>query len=293
MTVKLIIIAVVVVGLIANSTGDDIVKRLKARFNKAVNKCSIRGKDKPAYECSGILIRGVRTDVKLDYAWGMKDLNKKKEAFSVAFLRKDQKFDAFPRGYDSGFIVYPHSKTPKKKNAYKIFCAFPMDANADRRSGHGCGKNSIDHSQTGGHCHKQNIKSFDKWKTHFNNILGSRDKNFVTRQCAFDMTSKSAAKYFEVALKANQHMQTHSKTYAWRNNELRMHAWSVKKARNIPIEAFFYIIGNSRGKRRAERYQDEFYSRGGGAVPIVGIRLPSAKKSFKVESHKRKPKKVK
>jgi len=240
MVVKLIIVVLFVIGSVSNSSGKDIAERIKDRYENEAEKClHSRGKEKPAYECSGILIRGVRKDVKLTYPWSLKDLNKQKGAFSVAFLRKDQLFSEFPRGYESGFIIYPHSETPLGKNIYKVYCAFPMDANADRRKGHGCGINFIDKSKKGVHCRKQNINSLDKWKTQYEQIMKSRDTNFVTRQCAFDMTIESAADDFIISIEANKYLQSMSRRYAYRNNELRMRAWNEMNANKIPIEAFF------------------------------------------------------
>jgi len=235
-----------VFGLISNSTGDDIAKRLKKRYNSVKEKCSSRGKDRPAYECSGIMIRGVNNNVQL--AWGMKDMNKQKDGFSLAFLRKDQVFSKFPFNYDSGFIIYPHLKTPKKKNTYKVFCSFPMDGWTDAREGHGCGKSGGDVLSS--HCHKQNIKSYNDWKSHFVKI---QNIHLPTKQCAFDMTKKSAAKYFAVSLKANRYIQKRLPQFAFTNNELKMHAWSVKKAKKIPIEAFFLFVWLSNWETACEK----------------------------------------
>jgi len=283
MTVKLLLTLLIVVGLISNSTEDDIEKRLKSRYN-SLKKCK---NGKPAFQCSGIMMRGVNNKLKLKYAWNMKDMNKQKHAFSLAYLRRDQKFSSFPKDYDSGFIVYPHSKTPRKKNTYKVYCSFPMDGYTDYRAGHGCGKYNGDIMSN--HCARQNIKSFVEWKLHFLKVLN----NPLMRQCGFDMTKKSAAKYFDISIKANNFIQKHIKRFAFEHNELRMHSWNEKKARKIPIEAFFYLMGSARGKQLAEKYQDQFYSRGGGKVPIVGIRMPTATKSFKVKYVKRKPRKLK
>jgi len=280
MNVKLIL---VVVGLISNtSCVDDIAKRLKYRYN-SVKKCTSRGKEKPAYQCNGILIRFVRPG--LAYAWDMKALNKQKDSFSIAYLRRDQIFSSV-LGSDSGFIVYPHLKTPKKKNSYKVFCSFPFDAATDGRTGHGCGK--FPNDVLSNHCDRLKIKSYNGWKTYFNNIRNTG----MARHCAFDMTKKSAAKYFDIALKAKRFIEKQVPGYAFSHNELKMHAWNAK-AKKIPIEAFFYLYGSAAGKHNAEKYQDQFFSRGGGKVPIVGIRLPTATKSFKVKYVKRKPRKIK
>jgi len=273
MSVRLLII-VLVVAFISNSSGDDIAKRLKHRYNSVKEKCSYHGKDKPAYQCSGIMIRGVNP--KLPLAWNMKAMNKHKKAFSLAYLRRDQTFERFPGKYTSGFIIYPHMKTPRKRNTYKVYCSFPLDGWTDYRDGHGCGISTQFKEPTSNHCRKLNIRSFDSWKSHFEKIV----EKHTRRQCAFDLTRKSAAKYFAITLAAKRFIQSRAKydKYGVRNNELRMRSWNEKKPKNLPIEAFFYLMGSAAGRRLAEKYQDQFWTRGGGTVPIVGIRLPTKKK---------------
>jgi len=238
MSVKLILIVLVVVGLISHSYGDDIAKRLYKRYNNLKEKCYKRKHEKPAFECSGIMIRGVDPTLKL--AWNMKDLNKHKEAFSLAYLRRDQKFSRFPKDYTNGFIIYPHMFTPRKKWMYRVFCSFPLDAYTDFRHGHGCGMAHQFNNKKSDHCRKQDIRTFEKWKVHFKGIVESPTRG----QCGFDLTRKSAAKYFALSLKAKRYIQDRSKyaKYAFRNNELRMHNWDETKAKRIPIEAFFFLF---------------------------------------------------
>jgi len=278
MIIKLTIVVIVLVW-ISNSNGDDIAKRLQARY-KSVKKCYSRGQAKPAYQCSGIMIRGVGGGV----PWDMKALNQQKDSFSLAYLRSDQKFSSVA-GYNSGFIIYPHLKAPKKKNTYKVYCSFPFNAATDARTGHGCGKFPNDPNSN--HCNRLKIKSFNAWKTYFHANMQS----VASSHCAFDISRrKTAAKYFDLTLQANRYIQKHLPNYALKHNELKMHAWNVKNVNKIPIETFFYVL-DTPGKDVAEKFQDEFYARGGGEVPIVGIRLPTATTSFKVINHKRKPKK--
>jgi len=165
-SVKLLITVLVVVELISYSFGDDIAKRLKHRYKSNRDWCHDKHKHRtPAYECSGIMIRGVGP--KLALPWDMKEKNKRKEAFSMAYLRHDQVFSRFPKDYTSGFIIYPHLKAPHGKKPYRVFCSFPLDAWTDERHHHGCGTTEKTHDKKSDTCRKQNIRSFHSWKTHF------------------------------------------------------------------------------------------------------------------------------
>lgn len=231
-------------------------------------------KKHPAYKCSGIIIRGVRENTDLKYAWSLKPGNKESKSFSAAFLREDTPFEKFPRGYDTGFIIYPHWKTPEKENTYKVYCAFPLDAHTDGRAGHGCERLTSDTTGSSRHCNDQGITSLDKWKSHYHGIMSSWNRNFVVRQCAFDMTKSTAARDFAIALKANSYLR-YSNEYSFRNNELLIHMWDENKPKLLPIEAFFYLIDSPGAYATARKHQRDFRKGCGGNKPIVGIRLPS------------------
>jgi len=282
MIAKLLAI-ILVVKLISHSTCDDVAKRLKYRYND-VRECKM---EKPAYQCSGILIRGVNNELNLTYAWDMKPKNKEKDAFSLAYLRKDQQFSSI-HGCDSGFIIYPHLKTPSTKNTYKVYCSFPFNGASDYRKGrHGCG--TFHRRSKSKHCNKLNIKSYHNWKCYFKKFNQTK----MSGHCAFDLTRDSPAKYFNIALKANTYIQKRlPQDYAFAHNELRMNAWNAKKTNELPIEAFYFVRDSAIGKHLAEKYQDQFYTRGGGEIPIVEIQLPSKTNSFKVKNHDRKPHKL-
>lgn len=118
--------------------GDDIIKRLINRYNDVRKECIDKNNNtKPAFQCSGLLIRGLANigGREQKYAWSKKQSNIRQNAFSVTFLRRDQPFSKLFGGYESGFINYPHLKTPSNKYAYRAYCAFPINAGTDFRSG--------------------------------------------------------------------------------------------------------------------------------------------------------------
>jgi len=161
---------------------------------------------------------------------GYMQMYKGQNSFSLAFLRHDQKFSSV-LGSDSGFIIYPHLKTPKHKNTYRVYCSFPYDAVTGARRGHGCG--TFNNNQMSNHCDKLGVKSYHRWKSYFHANL-----NRLGDHCAFDMTKTSAAKYFDISLRAKRHMAKHNPGIAFNHNELKMQSWT-SKAKKIPIEAFF------------------------------------------------------
>lgn len=248
-----------------------IASEMMKRFNNKVSSCP---GDKPSFMCSGIIIRGINRANKLPHAWSLKAVNIQKQSFSFAFLRKDIQFSSFPRDYNSGFIIYPHDQTPKSKNKYKIFCAFPVDGGTDTRQGNGCGLPINNLSVTNQPCDNIGVTTLNAWINHFNGIISSGNPNFITRQCSFDMVKAGRVGLFDVVVKANQYIQKNAPKYYMRNNELLMHSWNVNNPSDLPIEAFFYIINSNLGLTTARGYQKDYFTQTNGkAVPIVRIEL--------------------
>lgn len=210
----------------------------------------------------------------------MKAGNKKRDSFSMAFLRVDSIFSQFPSGYETGFIVYPHLLTPRNKHRKRVYCAFPVDGHTDGRRGHGCGQSRKrdDPKGTSKHCNSQGINSFDKWFAHYNKIVKRRGY-FVRKQCAFDMTKKTAARDFEIILRAKNYMQ--NSKYGLRNNEILFHDWKDNDPKDLPIEAFFFLENRRDGYKKAKRYQEDYRRLSGEVIPIVGITLPSPSNQYR------------
>lgn len=266
-----------IIGLFAKSihcNGHDIVRELKSRYNNVSNECIDQQNGlHPAFKCSGIMIRGVDTE-NLEFAWSLKPYNKEKNSFSVSFLRKDTPFYRLPRGYDSGFILYPHLKTPPQKKTYEVYCAFPVDAYTEYRDDHGCGKSNIDPTETSKSCDVQGIKTIADWTAHYNRIESSTNPRFDIRQCGFHMKKQSASKDFALIIAANSYLRRGT-NYSLRNNELLVRAWDENKPDHLPIEAFFYLLDFPGAYEKAKIYQADYYKYSGGEIlPVVAVRLP-------------------
>lgn len=273
------LISLAVISFLQISTcQDDIVQELLKRYNDVSTECfSNQNESQPLYKCSGIIIRGIgkcRHGVK--YAWSLKPSDKEKNSFAMAFLRSDQRFSTLGRGYDAGFIIFPHLSTPPQKNAPKVLCAFPISGQTDFRSDHGCGQRTKDDTGISQPCEYQNITNFEQWLTHYNRIINSDDPRLQNTQCGFDMTNESnAAQNFDVVLKANTELHKNAE-YAFWSGELRVEGWDKGNTKQLPIEAFFYFVDSKNGLAIAMKYQHDFFTLSSEMVPIVGIRLPSA-----------------
>ncbi|CAH0762351.1 unnamed protein product [Bemisia tabaci] len=251
---------------------------LNERFNNAVGGCEGPRGESPAYECSGILIRGVSSD-RNPYAWTLSKYSRETMSVCMGYLRRDAQWAGFPYGYVSGFIMYPQSKTPWTKTKTGVICAFPLDAHSDERTGkYACGESQQDTIGESGHCHAQGIFSFRDWLAHYHRV----SFNFSHTQCGFDMTAPQAPGLFRTFLKASNFVQ--NEPFDLKNNEILVYAWNENDVARIPIEAFFFTVGSEEGRLSARRFQRDFKRASGGeTIPIVGIQFPKPNvREFKV-----------
>lgn len=104
--------------------------------------------------------------------------------------------------------------------------------------------------------------------------MSGSNANLDGRQCAFDMTKSTAARDFEVVLGANKYLRENT-NFGYRNNELLFDAWDSNKPKDLPIEAFFYLMDYNGAKERAMMFRINYFKQTGVQLPVVGIRLPT------------------
>lgn len=281
-----VVIILIVTRFVSNSSNQkDIVEELKERYYDQSMVCfDDQNKTQPMYKCSGIMIRGVRRNTDENtFFWRLKPQDKIRNSFSFGFLRKDFQFSYLGRGYDAGFIIYPHLSAPIGKTTQKVLCGFPTDGHTDLRYYRGCGMMRNDIYGTSLPCDVQNTRTFTHWLWHYNQIVRSSDPRFELRQCGFDLSGNTAVQNFDVVRKASLYINRYSPTRAYKNSELKLEGWDDNNAEQIPIQAFFYFMGTERGYENALKYQSDFYTQSGGEmVPIVGIRLPSRERDIQI-----------
>lgn len=263
------IIIFIVAGCYSKSLRqEDIVAELTNRFYDVSTEClDDQNQAQPLYKCSGMLIRGITYSIAKKFAWySPRDF--KDQSLSFSFLRRDQTYDS---QYESGFIFYPQLKTPSQKKVQNVLCAFPLNAATNVRIDRGCGKFSGDHTGLTQPCELQNITSFEDWLIHHKKVQQSSSE----LGCGFDMTKETAARSFALSMKANTYLQAKLENVAG-HNELLLEAWDENNAKQIPIEAFFYVIDSKNAREHAVKNQKDFYiASGGEEVPVVGIRFPT------------------
>lgn len=238
-------------------------------YNSRVFDCGAH--DKPAYECSGIMLR-VTDSMGSFYPWDPSDKSVASGGVSFSWLRNNSRFLKLAWGGTNGLVFYPSRLTPPgKKNDIAVLCAFPMDAATDHRADKGCGAYSS--YPKSGMCQKQGIWDSREWiKMSYNPAT-----NKHLGPCGFGMqdpgTKHLSAHFFWASLWARGWMN-YSDTMRISQNELRLSTWSRGIGNTLPIHSFFYLKG-SNGLTAARRDQQRYYDAYRQIIPIVQIALPT------------------
>lgn len=271
----------------------ELESQLNRQYQDTRRECAY---NQAAYECSGLLMRGLYTPGGTYYVpWSVSPKAKQRgNVLSFTYLRKDLGFKRFPFTYTAGFIAYPTSRMPQKPNkqiSLRALCQFPIDGYTDYRDEYGCGKTNkvvlkdpkgiekvnTDFSER---CHLIDVKTFYKWKRHYNK---SHSKLFYQEQCGFDLRNKRYAAHNSfISMRATRYFQNVTGTF--RHSEIITSGWPAEDqgldVKKVPFMSFFFIETEDANKTKeslgaAQRMQKDYYDKTGFFVPVSAIKLPN------------------
>lgn len=243
---------------------------IKYDYNNTTYRCN-QNNNEPGFLCSGVLMRGTDNDLnRTYYSWNPSPLSVKSGGVSFSFLREDAKFSKLAYLYTTGFIFFPNEFTPKKKkNDIIILCGFPLDAGTNNRSDKGCG--SYSNVSISRPCIEQGIFTANDWFDINYENAGNREHT-----CGFTFYSPdksiNTTQQFEAMMKSQILLKEQSFK---QQNELRVETWAQNDPR-IPLEAFFYLAGNSSALKSSQKDQREFYDQFKEIIPIIEITFSSS-----------------
>lgn len=271
-------------AVVQADTGEDVVRHLTTRYNDTRANC---GSDsQPAFLCNGVLIRGTSSNPTY-HVWENSPASIEKGGVSASYLRVDSNFNKLAYGYNNGYVLTAYFFASEKLHP-EILCFFPIDAGSVNRGGRGCGE--YPGFAGSGPCHLQGVNTAAEFWAHYNAHTSSRH----SYQCGFDVTDARdalAGPAFAAGVGAMRLMGAES--FA-EQNELILAAWGNGLGRSLPLEAFFYLSGNSGGLADAQRNQQDLLVTDGVRIPIIGIKLPqssgdSATFTFSEQDQSREP----
>jgi hypothetical protein len=225
---------------------------LTARYYDTKRDCG--SSTRPAFLCSGVLIRGTRYSTAY-HSWDPSPTSLKDGGISFSYLRKDSKFDKLAFGYNNGVIFYPIFGAPKGKMDPEYICAFPLDGGDP-------------YTQP---CQSWGVLTGAEWYTGFTNGA-FKGSGFLA--CGFTVDDHKnpkggTANGFSAVIDAMKLLGQKSFTD---QNEIRANTWTAGQGKVLPIEAFFYIKD---GLPNARNDQIDFQRTTGLWVPVIRLTLPA------------------
>ncbi|WP_339493908.1 halovibrin HvnA [Pseudomonas sp. RA_105y_Pfl2_P56] len=253
------------------TSGPEVASELTRRYSDTTTLRCDGVDSRPAFLCSGILLRGTATAAGFD-VWDPSPTAERVGGTSFSFVRSDYKMKRLAMNYKKGLIFYPVLKTPSGKLKIEVLCFFPVDGDSDHRSDWGCGGISGYPSTVA--CAAQGINTPEKWAENYNkHAVPSHNRAGV---CSFDVRDSAntlAGPNFVKGMQAGRLVTPRAFDIP---NDVKMTTWAKGQAKVLPIEAFFYVIvGNTSGLAEVQRDQRRFKELTGETLPIIKVIMPA------------------
>jgi hypothetical protein len=234
---------------------------------------------RPAFLCSGIIIRSAKSGATWN-VWDMSPLDLQVNGVSFSYIRQDVKTkDIADGGNTSGFTLLPAQgpySSPTPKHVMQVLCAFPQDGWTNERNLFGCGTSQ--YGATSGECQEQGIMTAAQWVAHYNAV--PKGDNSALWQCGFDVHSGSSYDTADAFMQMIQaRLLLGVSTIFDTLNELRIATWKGVSPADLPIQSFFYVVGEEGGTGQgvvdAKVSQKNYFAATGIFVPVVQISVPA------------------
>lgn len=231
------------------------IEKINTRYRDTADRCP---DGKPAYYCNGVVIRSV--DNGNFNPWDPSPAAEKLGAISFSYLRSDVKVSNLYNR--AGFIFYPQTEALARNEKVDYLCAYAYDAgtNVGSRPGKGCGLKPRSATNADlSTCASVNVRSAAEWQSYTRN-LASRDY-----QCSLSTVD---ANQFAITqqVRANRPPNIGD---IW--NELLIDLWPQNHGAQLPIEAFYYKLGDSVSLSDAKTFQTKLKKTAGRWVPIYAL----------------------
>ncbi|MEJ4044612.1 hypothetical protein [Erwinia sp. SLM-02] len=237
----------------------------------------------PAYYCNGVMIRAANGKSKY-HAWDPSPSSVSRGGVAFSYFRTDLSAVRLQENRSQGFSIKNNNSRATTDYPLEVACSFPYDAGTESRIDRGCGMYLSDRASRA--CDQQGITTAQQWLTHFNSVANSGDLRYM-HQCSFSGDTTP----FATSLEARRISRPDTQNIRWSQNELALKTWPVGTSQTLPVESFFYAVGNNQadGLSGAQYMQQDFYQQTGIVVPVVRLNLANNVKevfSFRQEDQK-------
>lgn len=255
--------------------GQLVAERLNSRYNSVSNNCN----GKPAYYCSGVMVR--TTGAKPSYhSWNPSPTAINKKGVPFSYLRKDLGITTLAWGDLHGFIFKDFATAERLETfPVSLLCSFPTDAASWYRSGDGgCGSHSS-YPANSRSCPQEGVTTLEKWKVHYRAVAGGGQwSNRNKHQCGFT----SSVEQFAISLQARDQFEPPAGERPY-HNEIILSLWPQDIPKQLPLYAFFYLQRQDGGSgvTGAKYIQQDYFNMTGDVLPVIRVDLaPGAAAAF-------------
>jgi len=206
------------------------------------------------------------------YAWDNSPANHESGGVSFSYLRKDSVYRKLAYGYTNGYIFEPYTFAVDKVHP-EVMCSFPVDASTSQREDKGCGVNPT--YAGSGLCAYQGISTAQQWWQHYQRVPSASRRS---AQCGFEVRDELNWRAGPAFIESLAAMALAGKESFDTQNELRLAVWADGSGTSLPLEAFFYTVGNAgeaQGRSDAQHNQRDFLKSSRIWVPVISIKLPA------------------
>lgn len=201
---------------------------------------------KPAYYCSGVMLREVATSPQYKF-WTHSPAAEQLGSTTFYYLRGDSPITQVR--YGAGYIFSDQQTAVAAGKSQSLRCIYPFLADTQRRPDNGCGffdlaKTAQQADQSA--CQTVGVTTAPQWLANFQEH-GSTQHS----QCSLSTT---AAPQFQAALAARALVPQ----WAGQANELLVATWDPAHPERLPIEAFFYTTEDKLAEAR--QFQRDYYA---------------------------------
>jgi hypothetical protein len=242
--------------------GQVVADQLNSRYSNVANECA----GKPAYFCSGVLIRVTKATTNY-HAWDPSPAAISSNGVPFSYLRRDVKMAGLYRAEVSGF-VFKSFDSIAKIGSYPtpVRCSFPFDGATSRRV-QSCGHHSF-FPDAGESCLGIGVDTLAKWKEHYHSHT-----NRQGHQCSLGPEKEQ----FSIFLKARDNFNyPEDLNYP---NEVVLAAWRTGIPKELPLEAFIYVESPA-GAVGAKFMQSDYFDQTSDYLPVIRVTITNGVFSF-------------
>jgi hypothetical protein len=244
-------------------SGQALVTDLNNKYTSGISQCS---SGRPAYYCSGVLLRAVDYSTFFKF-WDYGSAATELGSVAFTYIRSDVESTTLNGNRKSGFILKDQTSALAADKALNLRCIFPFPTESlDVRADHGCGFAPKEEQLNAdlANCAKLAVPATTAaaWLKNFTEH-GSLPKN----QCSL---STVVAAQFKASLEAHRLV---SAAWTAKPMEVLVETWDESKPEKLPIEALFYEASAPTKLADAQKFQRDYYLATSLYVPIVKLNL--------------------